>query len=544
MNKITTALISVSDKTWITTLGRFLADEGVSIYATTNTLKELRKKKIKAEPVTKLTRAKEILGGRVKTLDFKLYAGILADVTKKRHQQALKEAHAKPINLLVVNFYPFHEKVKAGKTQVKEALEFIDIGGVSLVRAGAKNYKNVVVLVDPEDYKEFIREYKENNGIISEETRLKLAFKAFSYCAKYDQAIFNYFSELVGEERREVPAGLPTGKTRELSLSENLEIKLKAKEVLRYGENPHQRAVLYELSHSHALPYKILQGKEMSFNNFQDAGIAFKITALPYDKPYAACIVKHQCPCGVAIGDNQLDTFIRAKEGDPVSAFGGIIGVNFQVDEALAEEITKSFFEVIISPSFSLGALQVLAKKRKMRVVEIGEEAYAQRLELIKAYNDSKVAPPIAFVKSPFGVLAQEEDLKIVKAEELEVVSDVPLRAKYKDDVLFGLKVVKFVKSNGVVIVKNQMVVGIGAGQTSRVDATKLALDKAKGRTADSVLVSDGFFPFADSVEFAASEKVAVIVAPSGSIRDHEIVQRANDLGLCLVFVPFRQFYH
>ncbi len=543
MNEIKAAIISVYDKTWVTTLGRFLVEEGVTIYASTGTLKEMRKKKIKAEPITNLTKSKEILGGRVKTLDFRLYAGILADPSKKRHQEALKSAKAMPIGLVVANFYPFEEKVKPRKTTFSEAMDWVDIGGVSLVRAAAKNFENVVVLVDPEDYKDFIKEYRETQGNITKETRARLAYKAFSYCLKYDHAITDYFAESISTETGKSSI-LEHPKVKEARLSSTIELKLRAKINLRYGENPHQKAMLYEPSTGQTFSFRLIQGKELSYNNIQDAGVAFRIVAQEYENRYAACIVKHMTPCGVAIADTPINAFIKAREGDPVSAFGGIIGTNFPIDDDVASEITKSFFEVIVAPSVTLGALKEFSKKKKMRVIEVGEDAISIQCSAVENYNRGKSSPALGFAKTPFGYLVQEEDMKVPKPEELQVVSDIPLRAKYKPELYFGLRVIRFVRSNGVIVVNNLSVVGAGAGQTNRVDATRLALEKAGRRAEDAVLVSDGFFPFADSVELAASANVAVLAAPSGSIRDHEIIQRANELRVCLVFLPTRHFSH
>ncbi len=543
MSEIKTALISVYDKTWVTTLGRFLADEGVTIYASTGTLKELRKKKIKAIPISELTKSKEILGGRVKTLDFRLYAGILADPSKKRHQQALKALKGRSIGLVAVNFYPFDEKVKSSKINLKEALELIDIGGVSLVRAAAKNFENVVILVSPDDYKTFINEYKENNGTISRETRLKLAYKAFAVCAKYDEAIMNYFAELTTTKpAKPVVPTMP--RTSEPTMSQTIDFKLKLKQHLRYGENPHQMGSLYEPSIGQALKFKLLQGRELSYNNIRDAGAAFRIASFPYELPYFACIIKHLTPCGAAQAESPLQAFVRAREADPVSAFGGIIGTNFPIDEELAREITKSFFEILVAPSVTLGALREFSKKKKMRIIEVSEEAFTTDRERIILINEGKNPPILTFVRTPFGYLVQNEDVYLPKPEELQVVSDTPLRAKYKSDLQFGVRLIRFIRSNSVIVIKDGAIVGVGAGQTNRVDATRLALEKAKKKCEDAVLVSDGFFPFADSVELAASAKIAVLAAPSGSIRDHEIIQRANELRVCLVFMPTRHFYH
>ena len=539
MGQIKNAVISVYNKNWASTLGRYLADEGATIYSSGGTLTELKAKKVPAKPIEKLTGGKEILDGRVKTLHYHLYAGLLADRDEKRHVRALENLDLPPIDLVAVNFYPFKEKVRK-RTRMETAQELIDIGGVTLVRAAAKNFPHVIVLVDPEDYKPFIQEYKDNDGEISYEQRLKCAKKAFAYCCEYDEAIEDYFTATLEREKRR-KAGL---KKSALELEGRIKLTFSRTRNLRYGENPHQRAALYAPSEGVTVPFKVLQGKEMSYNNFMDAGAAFRFCRIPFEKPHAACVLKHVNPCGAAIDDNPVRAIRRAKEGDPISAYGGILGVNFEIGEAEAKEITKTFLEVVVAPSFTREGARVLAAKKKLRLLETGVQALQSESKRVLAVNDGKAESPLLFTRTPFGFLVQEDNLRLLKPREVEVVSDAPLRPQYKPDLMFGMTAIRFLKSNSVALFKDLMMVGAGTGQPNRVDAAGIAIEKAGKRAPGSVMVSDGFFPFADSVELASKAGVDVLVAPSGSIRDHEVIARANELKLCLVFVPYRSFLH
>jgi phosphoribosylaminoimidazolecarboxamide formyltransferase/IMP cyclohydrolase len=539
MGKPKTAVISVFNKSWVTTLGKFLASEGVTIYSSGGTLAELKKKKVPAKPIEQLTGAKEILDGRVKTLQYGLYAGLLADRDSAKHRKTLDDIGVPPIDLVVVNFYPFTEKVRS-KTKMDDARELIDIGGVTLVRAAAKNFPHVIPLTSPEDYKAFMAEWKEHDGDLPMELRLRYATKAFSYCREYDQAIEGYM-------KGAIEAAKPASERQEpqnIELDSRIELDFTRQRILRYGENPHQRAALYTSNQGLTLPFKVLHNKDLSYNNLQDAAAAVRLCRMPYEKPHVACIVKHMNPCGAANDDSPVKAILRAKEGDPMSAYGGILGVSFEVGMAEAKEISKTFLEVVVAPKFTPDAARELAAKKKLRLLEIGEEAFQNERARILEAAESGRDLPLRFASSPFGFLVQEEDLKLVKPAEIEVVSDLPLRPSFKPDIMFGLTVIRFLKSNSVALFKDLMMVGAGMGQPSRVDATKLALEKAGKRASGALMVSDGFFPFADSIEIAHKAGVTIAVAPKGSIRDHEVIQRANDLKLCLVFVPQRHFLH
>ncbi len=539
MGQIETAVISVHNKSWASTLGRFLVEEGATVYSSGGTLAELRAKKVPAKPIEKLTGGKEMLDGRVKTLHYHLYAGLLADRDEKRHMRALESLDLPPIDLVAVNFYPFKEKVRK-RTRMETAQELIDIGGVALVRAAAKNFPHVIVLVDPEDYKPFIQEYKENDSEIPYELRMKYAKKAFAYCREYDEAIEDYFTTALEREKRR-KAGL---KKPAMELESRLKLTFSRTRNLRYGENPHQRAALYAPSEGVTVPFKVLQGKEMSYNNFQDAGAAFRFCRMPFDKPCAACVLKHVNPCGAAIDDDPVRAIQRAKKGDPISAYGGILGVNFAIGEVEAKEIAKTFLEVVVAPTFTREAARVLAVKKKLRLLETGTQALQAERKRVLAVNENKAEIPLMFIRTPFGFLVQEDNLRLLQPREVEVVTDAPLQPQYKPDLMFGMTVIRFLKSNSVALFKDLMMVGAGTGQPNRVDAVGIAIEKAGKSATGSVLVSDGFFPFADSVELACKAGVGVLVAPSGSIRDHEVIARANELKLCLVFVPYRSFLH
>lgn len=539
MGKPKSAVISVYNKSWITTLGRFLATEGVAIFSSGGTLAELKKKKVPSKPIEHLTGAKEILDGRVKTLHYSLYAGLLADRENNKHKKTLDDIGVPPLDIVIVNFYPFIDKVKA-RTKMEDARELIDIGGVTLVRAAAKNFPHVVVLVDPDDYKDFTQAWKDTDGEIPFELRRKYALKAFAYCREYDQAIEDYFHAASTAEKEEGErADAPT-----IELDSRIDMSFNRLRILRYGENPHQRAALYAPSPGNSVPFRVLHNKDLSYNNLQDASGALRICRMPYEKPHVACVIKHVNPCGMAIDDSPLKAIQRAKEGDPVSAYGGILGTSFEIGMPEAKEIAKTFLEVVVAPKFAPEAARELAAKKKLRLVEIGTDAFKAECDRVLEAVESGRDIPLKFASSPFGFLVQEDDLRLTKSSDVEVVSDLPLRPAFKPDVLLGLTAIRFLKSNSIALFKDGMMVGAGMGQPSRVDATKIAIEKAGKRASGAVLVSDGFFPFADSIELANKAGIAVAVAPKGSIRDHEVIQRANDLKLCLVFVPERHFLH
>jgi len=513
-----TALISVSDKSGILEFARGLKKLGYDIISTGGTFEHLRKNKVEVKKVEDLTGFPEILGGRVKTLHPKVFGGILAKDDSK-HSKDLK-AHAIPkIDLVCVNLYPFaktieKENVKlagaavggAGLEPVElaEAVEQIDIGGVSLLRAAAKNFERVVVVADPEKYAEVLDSLKK--GMKADE-RKKLASEAFAETQKYDALISNY---LGGE------SPIP-------------QFELQKK--LRYGENPHQEAFLFhEIGNSKACiaNAEVLGGKELSFNNMMDADYAIRI---PFDfRQPAVAVIKHANPCGVAVSGKIEDALAKALNADKKSPFGGIIALNKVVNKKCAEIIKPLFMEVIVAPSFDKNALEILSKKKNLRLLAIGDlERDPDEIDLKKIGG---------------GVLVQKRDLKVVNEKNLKVATKRPPSAQQIKDLIFAANVCKHAKSNAIVIAKDGVAVGIGAGQTARVDAVEIAVAKAGTRASGSVLASDAFFPFADGVEAAVKAGITAIIQPGGSIRDEEVIAAADAANVAMVFSGVRGFKH
>ena len=512
MIKISRALISVSDKTNINKIVSYLDQQNIEIISTGGTYKAIKETAKKVIEISDYSGFPEIMNGRVKTLNPAIHGGILADRAKKEHQQEMQEQNIKPINLVIVNLYPFAEVVARGAAY-EEAIENIDVGGPTMIRAAAKNHKDVVVLTDPEDYDELIAELKANNNQINVEFSKKMAIKAFAKTAKYDQAIYNWFTK------------------------DKAELKLEAslKQELRYGENPHQKAKLYQFSQAGILAAKQIQGKELSYNNIKDADSAYSLIK-EFSEP-AAAIIKHANPCGVATAGQIDEAFAKALSCDPTSSFGGIIALNRELDEKTALLIKPSFYEVIITPKITLAAKVILAAKKNMRILVTGTIEQVETVNLVSIEG---------------GILAQDADIINIKEDNLEVVSKrKPTKSEMKN-LLFAFKAVKHVRSNAVLLAKNQMTIAIGAGQMSRVDSVRVASLKladyvasnADFSLAELVLASDAFFPFPDGVELAAKAGVKAIIQPSGSIRDQEVIAKADELGLALVFAKTRHFKH
>jgi len=498
-----TALISVSDKTGLAEFARRLVELNFTILSTGGTFDFLRKNKIAVARVDDLTEFPEILGGRVKTLHPKIFGGILARDSKSDSAELKKFAIPK-INLVAVNLYPFEKTITKKNVQFADAIENIDIGGVSLLRAAAKNFERVVVVSSPEKYAEILEKLKKG---ISKTERQKLAAAAFAVTQKYDALIANF----LGAE-----GGLPV-----FEFQKNL----------RYGENPHQSATLFHEignSKSYLANAEILGGKELSFNNLMDADFAIRI---PFDfaKPTAA-IIKHANPCGVASDAKISSALEKALAADKKSPFGGIIALNRPVDKKCAEIIRPFFMEVVIAPSFEKSALAILQKKKNLRLFAIG--------------NFKNDPDELDFKKIGGGVLVQKRDTKIIDSKNLKIVTKKPPTVNQICDLVFAANVCKHAKSNSIVIVKDEVSVGIGAGQTARVDAVEIAIAKAGTRASDAVLASDAFFPFSDSVEVAAKNGIAAIIQPGGSIRDAESIEAADRANLVMVFSGVRGFKH
>lgn len=535
------ALISVADKRFITNLARELLRYGYELVASGGTYKKLKEGGIAVRELSRLIKSPEILEGRVKTLHPAVHGGILADRNLPQHLKELDKNGYPTFDLVCVNFYPFAEKAIAGKTKPAAAIEHIDIGGPTMVRAAAKNFQHVIVLSSVDQYRDFARELKEKEGAIDEAYRLKLAVEAFAVTNAYEASIHGFFSgaapkaapSVVAEEAsRAQTAALPT-KALE-SMPDKLSLALKREENLRYGENPHQQAARYSAGSALPVaPFKVLQGAEMSYNNYHDASAAISVVSAGYSKPLAACVVKHQNPCGVAIGTDPVKTFVAARDADEESAFGGIVGFNYPVSAALALELRKSFFEVVVAPGFDAAARTELAAKKNLRLVE------ANPADVRKVWEG---AP--RFSAGLFGVFLQSYDIEFETWDKLQIVGSTPVPDKLQDDILTALRYVRFLKSNAIAVIKDGVMVGAGLGQMSRVAATEIALRRAGKLATGAVMVSDGFFPFSDSIELAAKAKIGCVVSPAGSKRDMEVVAAANNLKLPLVFTSLRHFLH
>ena len=515
------ALISVSDKTGIVEFAQALSQCSVTILSTGGTAKELKNAGIDVIEVSDYTGFPEMLDGRVKTLHPKIHAGILAQRDLPAHMEIMERMSFSAIELVVVNLYPFSETIAKVSSSLEEAIENIDIGGPTMVRAAAKNYKNVTVVTDPEDYNSVLNEIRSNDCIVSQEYRFHLACKAFSHTAAYDSVISNYLTGISSDgQHKSFPASL------------NLNFTMA--QDLRYGENPHQEAAFYR-DHSSAAPgslanYTQLQGKELSYNNIADADAAWECVKT-FDSP-ACVIIKHANPCGVAVSDNPLMAYKTALATDPTSAFGGIIAFNRELDGVTAEAVIKQFVEVIIIPSITNEARDILAQKKNVRVLI---------LHLTGGNNT------LDFKRVGGGLLVQAPDNLNIDTSHLKVVTKVQPTQQEMKDLLFAWRVAKFVKSNAIVFCLKGQTLGIGAGQMSRVDSARIASIKAQNSelTLDgSVVASDAFFPFRDGLDVVVRAGAKAIIQPGGSMRDEEVIAAADEHGVTMVFTNTRHFRH
>lgn len=525
MKTIRRAFISVSDKTGLVELARALEAGRVEIISTGGTLKALQAAGIRAVPVDQYTGFPEILEGRLKSLHPKIHGGLLYRRDKKAHEKQARQHGILPIDLVAVNLYPFEQVVGDPKVDLETAIENIDIGGPTLLRSGAKNFDAVAVICDPQDYPEVIREMKEHRGAVSLELRRRLALKVFQRTAAYDRAISSFLGTRL--ETGPVPAAseLPAEFRADFSKSR----------VLRYGENPHQRAALYTRRDSHPqLTFQQLHGKDLSFNNLMDMDGVIDVLR-EFTDP-AACVVKHTNPCGVAENADVTKALELAIECDAMSAFGGILGINRPcgLETARTAMDRLPFFEVFVAPSFNPAALACLQKRKNLRLITAGTAAQEC------PYN-------MRFLKS--GLLLQDRDepvewhLNRLK-KGLRTVTKKKLSASEIDDLIFAWKCVKVVKSNAIVITQGRQTVGIGAGQMSRVDSVEIACRKAGYRTEGGILASDAFFPMPDSIETAAEHKVRAIIQPGGSVRDADVIAACDRLGIAMIFTGERHFRH
>ncbi len=514
------AIISVSNKDGVVDFAKQLDKLGVELYSTGGTKQKLIEAGVNAQSISKLTGFPEILDGRVKTLHPAVHGGILARRDIPEHMAQLAEHHIGLIDMVVVNLYPFAQTVARPDATLDDALENIDIGGPTMIRAAAKNFKNVIVIVDPNDYDVVIEEIK-SKGRVQEETRRKLAAKAFQHTASYDTHIATYL--------RQSDDGMP----------ENFTVALRKIQDLRYGENPHQAAAFYAdatlASNSATLAgARQMHGKALSFTNTLDLEAAFNCVR-DYGS-VAVAIIKHANPCGLACGEELLDTFKRAYAGDSISAFGGAIGLNRIVDEATAREIYQSYFEDIIAPGYAPEALEILKGKKDLRLLE----TEFVRNEPLSPWPPSRWD----FKRVSGGFLVQTPDIVAEDDLSLKVVSEREPTLDELTDLVFAWRAVKHVKSNAIVLAKNLSLVGVGAGQMSRVDSVEIAVRKAGGRAVGSVLASDAFFPKPDGVEAAAEAGVTAIIQPGGSIRDEDAIKVVNKHHMAMIFTSRRHFKH
>ena len=511
MKKIKTALISVSDKKNLKPLLNSLKQNKIKIISSGGTYKEIRKLKFECQEVSKFTNSPEILEGRVKTLHPKIHAGILNKRKNKAHLRDIKNNNFENIDLVIVNFYPFEETLKNTKNHEK-IIENIDVGGPTMVRSAAKNYKDVTVITSSDQYEELIEELKLNKGSTSLEFREKLSRIAFTETAYYDSVISDYFNKknnVIFPKKKVFHANLI--------------------ETPRYGENPHQLSAIY--SKNNSMKINQIHGKQLSYNNYNDIFSALTISkSLPKNK--GTVIVKHANPCGVSVKSDQLMSYKSALACDPISAFGGIVSCNFKITKNLAQELNKLFLEVIIGNGFEKDALKLLKKKKNLRLIDATNYNFKEILRFLSVNEE---------------LLVQTEDFKNFSNKDFKVVSKKKPTSKQMKNLIFAFNICRYVKSNAIVLASNETTTGIGSGQPSRLDSCQIAINKMKKFTNtndDIVAASDAFFPFVDGIEKLVQSGVTAVIQPSGSIRDKEIVNFANETGTILVFSKTRHFRH
>ncbi|HAP95197.1 MAG TPA: bifunctional phosphoribosylaminoimidazolecarboxamide formyltransferase/inosine monophosphate cyclohydrolase [Chryseobacterium sp.] len=500
------ALISVSDKSGLVDFAKFLEANNYELISTGGTFKHLKDAGLNPIQIDEVTDFPEMLGGRVKTLHPKVHGGLLAVRSNEEHMKTVQEYEIGLIDMVIVNLYPFFENVNKD-ISLDEKVEFIDIGGPSMLRSAAKNFNSVTVLTDVNDY-QIVKIEMEQNGDTYIETRKKLAGKVFNLTSAYDAAIS---SMLLDEE---YPA--------------YLNASYKKVSDLRYGENPHQSAAYYTSTFENGAmkDFEILGGKELSFNNLRDMDLCWKVVN-EFKEELACCAVKHSTPCGVAVGTTALETYTKTFECDPVSIFGGIIGMNYKVDAATAEELNKTFLEIVMATDFDEDALEILRKKKNLRIIKIKN-----------AVSDKQV-----WVKIDGGMLVQNADDQF--SEDIKLMTATAPTEEQRKALLFSQRVVKYVKSNAIVVSNGVQAIGIGGGQVNRIWATQQAIERAKSKfDGELVLASDAFFPFRDVVDFCAQEGIKAIIQPGGSMRDGDSIEAANEHKIPMLFTGMRHFLH
>ena len=523
MSKIQRAILSVTDKTGLVEFARKLTGLGVELVSTGGTAKLLRDSGIPVKDISELTGFPEMLDGRVKTLHPKVHGGILYRREDAGHRAAITEHGIPAIDMVVVNLYAFEKTAAKPGVHFEEIIENIDIGGPSMIRSAAKNFQDVAVVTSPADYNAIAEEMSRSGGALSKETKWRLAQKAFATTAAYDSAIASTLEHISAVDGFKL-ASHENGA--QAAFPETLRLRFHKQMDLRYGENPHQRAAMYaDDSGSGVAHGKQIQGKELSYNNIVDLQAAWDL-AQEFDEPVCA-IIKHTNPCGTATGKTLAEAYLRALECDPVSAFGGVIGVNRPIDAAAATEMAKLFLEVIAAPSFEPAAKEVFASKKNLRLVEVPA---GQQNWVLKNISG--------------GMLLQDADLRKLTESDLKVVTKRAPTAEEKRALLFAWKVCKHVKSNAILYARDGQSVGVGAGQMSRVDSCKIGAMKAQLPLKGTVAASDAFFPFPDGVEEIAKAGATAIIQPGGSVRDQEVIEAADRLGLAMIFTGVRHFRH
>ena len=506
--KIKRALVSVFDKTGLVELGHSLEGLGIEILSTGGSAKTLRDSGVSVTDVSDYTKFPEIMDGRVKTINPLVEGGILG--LRDKHNKDAEDNNIKWIDLVVCNLYPFSETINKDDCDLAMALENVDIGGPTMIRSAAKNVGWVTVVVDPSDYPALAKDLSNDNSI-RYETREMFSAKAFGHTAQYDVIIHNYMK------------GTP--------LSDEFSLTYEKHSEMRYGENPHQAAAAYKISgdsSNSVLNAKIHQGKKLSYNNIMDADAAF--SCLKEFEETACVIVKHANPCGVSKGENMLEVYKQAFNADSLSAFGGVIAMNKQCDELVAKEISKVFVEIVLAPSFTKEALEIFSTKKNLRVLEVGN--IKPREKLLEVRNVVG------------GIIVQETDTSVIQKQDLKTVTTTSPTDLEVETMLFGWKVLKHIKSNGILIVKDNTTVGVGAGQVSRVDSVDIAMKKSGENIQGSILCSDAFFPFRDSIDKISNSGIKAVLQPGGSVRDDEVIEACNEHGIAMVFTGQRCFKH
>jgi phosphoribosylaminoimidazolecarboxamide formyltransferase / IMP cyclohydrolase len=512
--KVKRALLSVSDKTGVLEFAKELEKLGVEIISTGGTAALLKEAGVNVIGISEVTGFPEILDGRLKTLDPHIHGGLLAVRDDERHRQQIAEHNITPIDLVVVNLYPFKETISKPDVSFAEAIENIDIGGPTMLRSAAKNHAYVTVVVDAADYDVVLAELRET-GSVEAETKRKLAAKVFRHTAAYDALISQYLTAQVGEE-----------------LPDTYTVTYEKVQGLRYGENPHQAAAFYReplAETGNIATAKQIHGKELSYNNINDGNAALNIVK-EFTQP-AVVAVKHTNPCGVGTGATILEAYHKAYASDPVSIFGGIIAANRTIDKETALLLKEIFLEIIMAPGFTEEALEILREKKNLRLLQLGDISRGKKADW-----------KLASVEG--GLLVQQEDAKQVTEADLEVVTDRKPTKEEIEQLLFAWKVVKHVKSNAIVLAKDSMTVGVGAGQMNRVGSARIAIEQAGEKAFRSVMASDAFFPMPDTLEEAVKAGVTAVIQPGGSIRDEDSIKVANEHGIAMVFTGVRHFKH